>query len=64
MHNSSWSIVIRVNIGKKRIEYYSNQREAENAGREPSGQVLLTNLKTVKNFDDISFQLDGNPNFP
>ena len=48
----------RVNVGREKIEYFSNQKAAEKS-ENASGTIDLINLKGVKKFDNITFQLDG-----
>ena len=48
----------RVNVGSEKIEYFSNKRAADKPV-EASGTIDLINLKSVKKFDSLTFQLDG-----
>ena len=47
-----------MNVGREKIEYYSNQKAAEKSDN-ASGTIDLVNFRGIKKFDNITFQLDG-----
>ena len=47
-----------MNVGREKIEYFTNKGAAEKS-ETPSGTIDLLNFKGVKKFDDLTFQLDG-----
>lgn len=49
----------RVNPKEDRIEYFSSKQSA--LIDEPSGTISLANLRSIKRFDDNSFNIDGGP---
>lgn len=53
-------LTIRVNVGSEKVEYFSTKKASQKASQ-PSGTIDLTNLKSVKKFDSLTFQLDGGP---
>ena len=52
------SSAVRVNVGSEKIEYFPNKIAADKPV-EASGTIDLVNLKSVKQFDSLTFQLDG-----
>ena len=46
-----------MNIGGERLEYFASEKAAEKG--DLKGHIALVNLKAVKKFDDMSFQIDG-----
>jgi predicted AAA+ superfamily ATPase len=48
----------RVNRPANRLEYFPNRIKSE-TGVEPSGFILLENLKSVRKFDETSIQIDA-----
>ena len=49
-----------MNVGREKIEYYATQKTAEK-GERASGTIDLVNLKAVKKFDNLTFQLECGP---
>ena len=47
----------KMNIGGERLEYFASEKAAEKG--DLKGHIALVNLKAVKKFDDMSFQIDG-----
>ena len=47
----------RMNIAGERLEYFASEKAVEKG--EVKGHITLANLKAVKKFDDVTFQIDG-----
>lgn len=47
-----------MNRSASRLEYFPNKSKAD-AGAEPSGFILLENVRSVRKFDENSIQIDA-----
>ena len=47
----------RMNIAGERLEYFASEKAVEKG--EVKGFITLANLKAVRKFDDLTFQIDG-----
>lgn len=48
-----------INTVKDRIEYFHKKSDFSSNANDPAGKIMLSNIKSVKKFDNKSFQLDA-----
>ena len=51
----------RINAHRDSLDYFNTKSQAESPRSNPSMSIQLSNLISVKRFDDNAFQLDAGP---
>lgn len=49
---------IRVNVSRERLEYFKTEKSAENP-ENIRGYVDFSQVRSIKKFDELTFQIDG-----